>query len=117
MELPIGGCMKDIGSGVADRLACWAAENPEIRRVWVFADRTQGASRRDGGIDVAVELEPVGDSGETLAVWMAHSDSWRAQLRSRLLAAVDLEWVDLDGSTRALQARPGEAKALVHERW
>jgi len=104
--------MSDIGSGVADRLACWAAENPGIRRVWVFASPPEGTSR----LDVAVELEPVGDSEETLPVWMAHSESWRSQLQSRLLRRVDLEWFDPDGSTRGLRPDPGEKKTLVYER-
>jgi len=53
---------------VADSIARWAAENPEVRRVWVFGSRAKGTHGPNSEIDIAVELEPVGDSEETLRV-------------------------------------------------
>jgi hypothetical protein len=91
---------EDIGKRTADSIARWAASNPNIRRAWMY-----------GNFNVAVELEPVGDSEETLAAWMAKAGLWRAQLQSRMSAPVDLEWFDPDGST-ALD----EARVLVYER-
>lgn len=108
--------MNDIATGVADRLAGWAAEHPQIRRVWLLTGRARGKARGNGAIDVALELAPVGDSEETLSIWMARSDSWRAQLANRLPCAVKLEWIDADGSTRAPRVREGETRALVYER-
>lgn len=91
---------EDIGKHAADSIARWAAGNPHIRRAWVY-----------GNLNVAVELEPVGDSEETLAAWMAKAGLWRSQLQSRMSAPVDLEWFDPDGST-VLDA----ARVLVYER-
>lgn len=92
----------------ADSIARWAAGNPRIRRVWLLLN---GAP-----LEVAVELEPVGDSEETLAIWIANAGSWQSQLRNRLSAAVELEWFDPDGDGGAIQARLDEDKALVYER-
>jgi hypothetical protein len=31
-----------------------------------------------------LELRPVGDSEETMTMWMAHCDGWRAQLKTQV---------------------------------
>jgi hypothetical protein len=79
-------------------IAHWAAQDPRIRRVWVSP-----------GPHVSVELEPVGDSDETAAVWMAKSSKWRSQLRSGLSPDADLECLDA-GSHGASE------RLLVYER-
>ena len=108
--------MTGIESSVADSIARWAADNPEVRRVWVFGSRAKDTYRTDSDIDIAVELEPVGDSEETLTCWIAHSDLWESQLRSRLAPKIDLEWFDPDGSTPTIEAGLNEAKVLIYER-
>ena len=109
-------CMTGIESSVADSIARWAVENPEVRRVWVFGSRAKGTHRPDSDIDVAVELEPVGDSEETLTRWIARCDLWGSQLQSRMTPKVDLEWFDPDGSTPSIESRLNEGKVLVYER-
>jgi len=105
-----------IGNDMADAIARWAAQNPRIRRVWAYGSRAKGTHRPDSDIDLAVELEPVADSEEALAVWMGHAGSWRWQLQSRISPKVDLEWFDPDGTTRAIAAALDEAKVLIYER-
>lgn len=100
---------------VADTIARWAAQNRRIRRVWVVGRAAKGTPRAGEGVDVAIEVEPVGDSEETLAVWMANEGAWRAQLRRSLSRSVGLEWVDTDG-TRTDQSTRDEAKLLVYDR-
>ena len=101
--------MDGIAAGVAS-IASWAAQHPQIRRVWMLL------AAKEGRVDVALELAPVGDSEETFGVWMARADKWRSQLESRLPFAVDLEWIDPDGASRAARVRTGEARTLVYER-
>lgn len=98
-----------------DSIAQWAAGNPRIRRVWLIANGSR-QDRGNGQIEVAVELEPVFDSEETLAIWIAHAGSWQSQLRKRVSAPVELEWFDPDGGIPAIQARLDEDKTLVYER-
>lgn len=91
------------GKSVAEAIVRWAARNPDIRRAWVYGN---------GNINIALELEPVGDSEETLAAWMAHAGLWRSQLQRRISVPVELEWFDPDVRSTALT----EAKKLVYER-
>jgi uncharacterized protein len=104
--------MSDIEERVVDSIVRWAAEIPELRRVWVSQSRAKGGHRPNSDVDIAVELEPVGDSEETLTRWLFHAERWESQLRRRIAAKIDLEWFDPDGSTRTIEA----AKALVYER-
>lgn len=105
-----------ISSETAETIAQWAAQHPQIRRVWVYGSRAKGSHRPDSDIDIAVELEPVADSEEALAVWMSHAGAWRWQLQSGISPKVDLEWFDPDGTTRVVKAGLDEAKVLIYER-
>jgi len=87
-------------------IAGWAAGNPKVRRVWLSA----GAAKRA----VMLELHPVGDSEETMAVWMAHCDAWRDQLRAQTGEPLDIDWYDPDTETSPPAADP--AKSLIYER-
>jgi hypothetical protein len=52
----------------------------------------------NGGIDVAVEPQPVADSEESLPVWMAHCETWRRQLQALTGRAVRLQLRDPDAA-------------------
>ena len=67
----------------------WAAARPRIRRVWM-----------SGADQIALELEPVADSEETLAVWIANCGKWHAELEARLGRPVSLAWLDPDAAWR-----------------
>ena len=100
----------------SDSIARWAAENPEVRRVWLFGIGANGTHRSSGDIDIAVELEPVEDSEEALTRWIAYSDLWRSQLQSRIIAKCNLEWFDADGGTPTIEIGRSEARVLIYER-
>jgi hypothetical protein len=102
--------MSGSGNGMAESLARWAAKNPKVRRVWMAQDR------RKPKVDVTIELEPVADSEESIAVWMAHADEWRAELREDVSPAIDVSWVDPNGAARRLPDVLDEAKVLVYDR-
>src|SRR5258708_4841311 len=65
--------------GIAVR---WAADTPRVRRLWLLDDGRYG-----------VDIEPVADSEETLALWIAHAEGWRAQLAERLGSPCAIEWI------------------------
>jgi hypothetical protein len=69
----------------------WATANPRIRRVWISSGERSGCDL------IALELEPVPDSEETFAVWIAHCRRWHGELEARLGRRVRLAWVDPDG--------------------
>jgi uncharacterized protein len=107
--------MTSIQDSVIDSIARWAAETSEVRRVWVFGSHAMGTAAHDSDLDVAVEIEPVGDSEETLARWIACSCLWRSQLQARTAANIALEWFDPDGRTPAIQAKLDPARLLIYE--
>jgi uncharacterized protein len=116
MNRELGPRDEGIGKEVAGSIAQWGAGNPHIRRVWVYGSRANGTHRPDSDINIAVELEPVGDSEETLSIWLANGALWQSQLQSRIPLRVDLEWFDPDGGTSTLQAALDRGKVLVYER-
>ena len=111
--------MSGFGNDVRDAIVGWVEATPRIRRVWVFGSRAKGNPRTDSDLDIAVEIEPVADSEETLPVWMANSDKWQSELQQHISFAVDLEWFDPDGSTPKVRAhcvRPGSSYTSVPSR-
>lgn len=98
---------------VAETISRFAAENRRIRRAWLVGDAAKGSP--GNRIGIAIEVEPVGDSEETLAVWLANEGRWQAQLQLRLSRDVGLEWVDTD-ATHTARSQRDEAKLLVYER-
>lgn len=97
-----------LGRPLTALIADWAAGSPRIRRVWLFAAPSRN-------IALTMELQPVADSEETLAVWMAHCEQWRRQLQDRIGEPVDLDWHDPDSETK-IQADSDEGRTLVYER-
>ena len=98
------------GAALSALVADWASHTPKVRRVWL-AERGE----RDA-LSIALELQPVGDSEESMPLWMAHCEQWRRELASRLGRDVDLGWLDPDEAARVEQPRPGETDTLIYER-
>jgi len=106
---------KGRGRALSAVIAEWAAGNPRIRRVWLFDSRAEDAPASDGRIEIALELQPVADSEETITVWLANCDKWRLQLQTRMGRTVDLDWLDPDGATSRTQAGSGAVQRLIYE--
>ena len=103
------------GHPLSTLIAAWAAGNPKIRRVWLFASPGRDAAQPED-IAVTLELQPVGDSEETLAVWMAHCEQWREDLEARIGHPVPIDWRDTDGATMATPPGAEEERTLIYER-
>jgi hypothetical protein len=102
-------------SPVQEAVAEWAARNPKIRRAWMLGDpAAEEPAQRD--IEIAVEIQPVADSEETLAVWLAKGAQWHCQLRARIGPKVQLVWVDPDLDEPALGKELEQARVLVYDR-
>jgi hypothetical protein len=98
------------GPALTALIADWAARNPKIRRVWACEAPIPQT------VAVALELQPVADSEETSAVWLANCEKWRRELQRRLHRGVDLEWLDPDEASAPNQPRPVEVRTLIYER-
>jgi hypothetical protein len=101
-------------NAVQEAVAEWAAADPKIKRAWVLCDGAADPQPED--LEIAVEIQPVADSEETLAVWLWKGEQWRSQLRARIGPNVKLEWVDPDRDDPALGKELEQAKVLVYER-
>jgi predicted nucleotidyltransferase len=94
-----------------EQLAAWAASQPRIRRVWLFESDAKRKARSDSDLDIAIEMEPVPDSEETIAFWIAHAEEWQTQLEKRVGSSVDIEWFDPD-----MDAPLGDKAILAYDR-
>ena len=95
-----------------DTLTAWAAANPRVARLWLIDHEARG----NGALGVQLELRPVADSEETLAVWFANREKWRRELQDRVGSLVALECRDPDDALWTREPGPGEARTLVYER-
>lgn len=97
-------------------LVSWAQATPNVRRVWLFGSRVKGTHRPDSDLDVAVEIDAVGNDETPFDTWVGEAAGWKSQLQLRITAALDLQWFDPDGSTPKIQAALGDAASLIYER-
>jgi hypothetical protein len=99
---------------VRQTIVAWAQAIPVIRRGWLVGHAS--VYRLGDEINVAIEVEPVGDSEETLVLWLANADQWQSQLQEQTRLPVNLEWFDPDGNTPKLCGALAEAGGLIYER-
>ena len=104
------------GEDFRNYLTEWAESQPRVRRLWIFGSRAQGNARPDSDLDLAVEIEPVADSEETLPYWMTCSERWQSELQRRSEHPVDLDWFDPDGSTPRVARAIREGSILLYDR-
>jgi hypothetical protein len=102
-------------SPVQNAVAEWAARNSRIRRAWMLHGPAADQPAEQE-VEIAVEIQPVADSEETFAVWLAKAEQWRSQLQARIGRGVQLVWIDPDLDEPALGKRLEQAKVLVYER-
>jgi predicted nucleotidyltransferase len=77
-----------------EALVAWAEANPRVRRVWVFGGEAGRNASRDTDLDLAIELAPVVDGDESLALWIASAEKWQDELERSTGSAIDLDWYD-----------------------
>jgi hypothetical protein len=104
------------GAALSALIAQWAAANPKIERVWLCGGTAENERGADEFIEIALQLQPVPDSEETLALWVANCEKWRIELQARTGRAIDLHWFDPDVAPTAVQSGSDEPNALIYER-
>jgi hypothetical protein len=104
------------GSALCEAILPWAEATPRVRRLWLIGKSANAAKRSDSEVELAVEVEPVADSEESILVWLDNGERWRRELKKRIGSTVDLEWFDPDGSTPEVNKALREASVLVYDR-
>jgi len=90
----------------------WYAQNPDIRRLWVYeAGETDPDDARD--IYVVVALTPVCDSDDISPIWLAKCTDWQRQLPRRIGRRVHLDWFDGDTDTVPCVEGPEPARVCL----
>ena len=107
--------MSTKSNDVCSTIVAWAQAIPVIRRGWLVGGAAS-RYRRGDEINLAIEVEPVADSEETLVLWLANSDQWQSQLLEQTRLPVSLEWFDLDGRTPKVRGALSEVGGLIYER-
>jgi uncharacterized protein len=78
----------------AEALHGWAASKPFLRRLWIFGSRARGTARSDSDLDVAIEIDPVGNDENAYTSFVGDAGSWRNELQPLLTYELHLKWYD-----------------------
>jgi uncharacterized protein len=97
-------------------LRAWATKEPFVRRLWVFGSRLRGTQRTDSDLDVALEIDPVGNDEIPLTSWLSGAAQWRAELQARLPYVLDLQLYDATGHQSNVVQYVNCCGALVYDR-
>jgi hypothetical protein len=88
----------------------WAADEPLIRRVYLFGSRAKGTARPDSDVDLAIlhGIDPkvATSCASNIAHWMTwdtHQDRWAADLQVRL-ARAHVHQIDRESRRRVVPA-------------
>jgi predicted nucleotidyltransferase len=101
---------------VAEHLSSWARGNECVRRLWIYGSRARGDSGTHSDLDVAVEIDPIGNDETADVSFISAAAQWRAQLEPHIPFKLHLEWYDPSGSNAAVRRGVHASGVLVYER-
>jgi len=76
---------------VIPQLREWAEQKSFVRRLWVFGSRARGTQSHDSDLDVALEINPVGNDDTPLTSWVAESSNWKSEIQEITILSIDLQ--------------------------
>lgn len=94
----------------------WGAQKSFVRRLWVFGSRLKGAPRDDSDIDVALEIDPIGNDEIALTSWISSSAAWREELQEKLPHKLDLQFYDSTGQQSHVVTYINGCSVLIYQR-
>lgn len=62
--------------------------------MWIFGSRARGDYRPNSDVDLALEIDPIGNDEDALTSWVSESSGWRTQLSAIIPGEVDLDLYD-----------------------
>ena len=78
----------------AETLRAWASTRPIIRRVWIYGSRAKGTATAESDLDVAVQIDPVGNDETSYTSFHYEADGWRSELQPQLSYQLHFKWYD-----------------------
>ena len=78
----------------AETLRAWAGSNAFVRRLWIFGSQERGEATPDSDLDVAIEIDPLGNDESAYTSFVHEAGNWRAELQPMLTYKLHLKWYD-----------------------
>jgi predicted nucleotidyltransferase len=103
-------------SPVANHLSSWARGVKCVRRLWIYGSRARGDSGPDSDLDVAVEIDPIGNDESAEVSFISTASQWRSELEPYIPFKLHLQWYDPEGSYVEVQRGVEKSGVLVYER-
>ena len=100
----------------AKTLVAWASGKPFVRRLWVYGSRAGTSARSDSDLDVALEVDPIGNDEDALTSFVDECSGWEAELQPQLRHRLHLEWYDPLGTNVPVRDGVHESGILIYER-
>ena len=97
-------------------LRSWAEGRPHVRRLWVFGSRLKGTQRDDSDLDVAMEIDALGQDENAAVSWVGYRHLCEQELSALTGFAVQLHPVDCADLMSKVVAYVSCCAALVYVR-
>ena len=94
----------------------WAAKKAFVRRMWLFGSRLTGNQRDDSDLDIALEIDAIGNDEIALTSWVTTSTAWREELQLLLPHKLDLQLYDSTDQRSNVVRYVNCCSALIYER-
>jgi predicted nucleotidyltransferase len=101
---------------IAQQLSSWARHVACVRRLWIYGSRARGDAGPQSDLDVAVEIDPIGNDETPDVSFIATASQWRAELAPNIPFKLHLQWYDPAGSYPEVQRGVETSGVLVYER-
>lgn len=85
-----------------------------MRRLWIYGSRAKGTAEAESDLDVAVEIDPVGNDEDICTSFVTEANGWRSELQPLLPYKLHLEWYDC--TNKLVWDGVNSAGILVYER-
>lgn len=101
---------------IAQQLSSWAHRVECVRRLWIYGSRARGDSGPESDLDVAVEIDPIGNDETAEVSFISTASQWRSELEPHIPFKLHLQWYDPAGSYVEVQRGVETSGVLVYER-
>lgn len=78
----------------AEIIRRWASTKPFVQRVWIYGSRAKGTASPESDLDIATEIDPIGNDENSYISFHHEVDGWLTELQPQLSYKLHLKWYD-----------------------
>lgn len=97
-------------------LRAWALAHPYVKKVWIYGSRAKGTPSPCSDLDVAIEIDPVGNDEDAYTSFVSEHQKWHNELQPQLPYTLHLEWYDPTGRNAVVQCAVNAKNIVIYER-